>query len=144
MSDIDGIEITKYNSIDSVSLNIPDLITDISISYDNRISAIDIDYTNEITDIVLSLGNDIQSVYSVNNLTGYITLSASSTLPVVTASQGIYSYQFNHNLNSYIPSITLFNTNNQIVFADIEVLNSNSVTIKALVDLFEYKVVAQI
>lgn len=118
-------------------------IDNIIIEYNNVIQSIGIEYTNDINNIILSLGADVQSVYSVNNLTGHITLSASTTLPSVSASLGIYSYSFNHNLNYLFPVVSLYDTNNKIVMADVESVNSNSVTIKSVINLYEYKVVAQ-
>jgi hypothetical protein len=118
-------------------------IDNITINYSNSIDAIDVEYTNEIDTIVLSLGADAQSVFSVNGLTGNITLTASATLPSVSASLGIYSYTINHNLQYDTPIISLYNLNNSLVISDLEVLNANSVKIKSVIDLNGYKVVVQ-
>ena len=118
-------------------------IDNIIINYDNSIDAIDVEYTNEIDTIVLSLGADAQSVFSINGLTGNITLTASATLPSVSASLGIYSYTINHNLEHSTPIIFLYNLNNSVVISDLEVLNANSVKIKSVIDLNGYKVVIQ-
>lgn len=118
-------------------------IDNIVINYDNTIDSIDIEYTNEIDTIVLSLGADAQSVFSVNGLTGNITLTASATLPSVSASLGIYSYTINHNLQYNTPIISLYNLNNSLVISDLEVLNANNVKIKSAIDLNGYKVVVQ-
>ena len=118
-------------------------IDNITINYSNSIDAIDVEYTNEIDTIILSLGADAQSVFSVNGLTGNITLTASATLPSVSASLGIYSYTINHNLQYSTPIISLYNLNNILVISDLEVLNANSVKIKSVIDLNGYKVVVQ-
>jgi hypothetical protein len=118
-------------------------IDNITINYINSIDAIDVEYTNEIDTIVLSLGADAQSVFSVNGLTGNITLTAIATLPSVSASLGIYSYTINHNLQNSMPIISLYNLNNSLVISDLEVLNANSVKIKSVIDLNGYKVVVQ-
>jgi len=118
-------------------------IDNITINYSNSIDAIDIEYTNEIDTIVLSLGADAQSVFSVNGLTGNVVLTASATLPSVSASLGIYSYTINHNLQQSTPIISLYNLNNNLVISDLEVLNANSVKIKSVIDLNGYKVVVQ-
>lgn len=118
-------------------------IDNITINYSNSIDAIDVEYTNEIDTIILSLGADAQSVFSVNGLTGNITLTASATLPSVSASLGIYSYTINHNLQYSTPIISLYNLNNSLVISDLEVLNANSVKIKSVIDLNGYKVVVQ-
>ena len=118
-------------------------IDNITINYSNSIDAIDIEYTNEIDTIVLSLGADAQSVFSVNGLTGNVVLTASATLPSVSASLGIYSYTINHNLQHSTPIISLYNLNNNLVISDLELLNANSVKIKSVIDLNGYKVVVQ-
>lgn len=143
MSDPNEIKITEYNDIDAISLNVPTDIENISINYENVINDINIEYVNEITDIVLSLGADTQSVFAVNNLTGYINLTASATLPSISASLGEYNYFINHNLNYLHPITSIYNLNNQLVIADVECINGNSVKIKSMIDLDGYKVVIQ-
>lgn len=143
MSDVDSIEIIEYNAINSISLSVPSDIDNISFSYENQITNISIDPILEITDIVLNVGNNIQTVFSVNNLYGDIVLTASSTLSTVSPSAGIYSYSFSHNLGYIYPIITIYNTNNEAVVADIQTIDFNSVTIKSVIDLLGYKVVAQ-
>ena len=143
MSDPNEIKIVEYTDVDSLSLNLPVDISNISINYENAIDSIDVEYVNEITDIVLALGADVQSVFSVNNLTGNVVLTASATLPSISASLGLYSYTVNHNLEYVNPIISVYDTSNKIVIADIESINSNSVKIKAVVDLNGYKVVIQ-
>ncbi len=143
MSDPNEIKITQYNDVDSISLNIPEVINDITISYENSINDIEIQYVNEITDIVLALGSDAQSVYSVNNLTGYITLTASALLPSISSSIGEYNYFINHNLDYLYPIVSVYNTNNELVISNIQSVNSNSVRINSVIDLNDYKVVIQ-
>lgn len=118
-------------------------IDNINIEYSNSIDSIDVQYTNEIETIVLSLGADAQSVFSINGLTGNITLTASATLPSISASVGIYSYTINHNLNYSTPIVSLYNTSNSLVISDVELLNANNVKIKSVIDLSGYKVVIQ-
>lgn len=143
MSDPNEIKIVEYTDVDSLSLNVPDDVTNISINYENNIDSIDVEYVNEITNIVLALGAEAQSVFTVNNLTGYVTLTASATLPSVSASLGQYIYTVNHSLNYPQPIVALYNTSNEVVLANVELVNSNSVKIKSVVDLSGYKVVMQ-
>lgn len=143
MSDVESIEITEYNSIDSISLNIPDDVSAIQLSYSPEITDIAIDYVNEITNIRLDIGEAVQSVYSVNNLTGTINLTYSQTLGASTASAGVYSNNVNHNLDYSLPIVSLYNQDNQLVFANVSITDSNNVTIKSAIDLSGYKVVVQ-
>jgi hypothetical protein len=39
--------------------------------------------------------------------------------------------------------VFLYNPGNQLVFSDVEIIDSNNVTIKAAIDLSGYKVVVQ-
>lgn len=118
-------------------------IDNIIIEYDNAIQSIGVEYVNEIDNITITLGADVQSVYSVNNLTGNVTLTYDTTLSNVSASVGVYSYTINHNLNYSTPIVAVYNNNNEMVMADIQVLNSNSVKIKSVINLIGYKVVIQ-
>lgn len=118
-------------------------IDNITINYDSSVDVISVSYDNEIENITLSLGADIQSVYSVNNLVGNITLSYSASLSSGTASMGEYSYNINHNLSYDTPIVSIYDTSNKLVFADVSISNSNNVTIKAAIDLLGYKVVVQ-
>lgn len=143
MSDPNEIKIVEYTDVDSLSLNLPIDVNNISINYENTIDSIDVEYVNEITDIVLALGSGVQTVFSVNNLTGDINLTASALLPSISASAGIYTYTVNHNLGYLLPLVGVYNINNELVFSDIEALNTNSVKIKSVIDLNGYKVVIQ-
>lgn len=143
MPDPNEIVITEYNDIDSISLNIPDNITNIAINYENNINDINVEYINEIENIILTLGQDSQTIFSVNNLFGDVNLTTFEVISSVSASSGIYSYTINHNLDYSPPIIAIYDINNESVFADVKVLNSNSVKINSVVDLNGYKVVIQ-
>lgn len=143
MSDVDGIEITQYNSIDSISLGLPDQVTDISVSYENELTDISINYENEITDIVLAIGGDVQSIYSVNGLTGTVALTAATTIDSMSSSGGIYSYTFTHNLDYGYPIISIYDNSSNLVFSDAIIVDSNNVTIKSALDISGYRVVVQ-
>jgi hypothetical protein len=118
-------------------------IDNIVIEYDNEITNIDIEYITDITDIVLSVGADVQSVFSINGLTGNVILTYSETLGSGTVSQGVYSYNVSHSLNASDVIVSLYNTSNRLVFSEIEIVDNNNVTIKSLIDLSGYKVVVQ-
>lgn len=143
MSDVESIEITEYNSIDSISLSIPDDVSAIQLSYSPEITDIAIDYVNEITNIRLDIGEAVQSVYSVNNLTGTINLTYSQTLGASTASGGVYLNNVSHNLDYSLPIVFLYNQSNQLVFSNVSITDSNNVTIKSAIDISGYKVVVQ-
>lgn len=143
MSDVDSIEITKYNSIDSISLGLPNEVTDISVSYGNQLTDISIEYENQITDIVLAIGGNVQSVYSVNGLVGTVALTATSQITSMSASGGIYSFNFAHNLGYAYPIVSIYSASNSLVFADVVIVDSNNVTIKSALNISGYRVVVQ-
>lgn len=118
-------------------------VDNIVINYDNQVTDISVDYVNEITNIQLDIGNSVQSVYSVNNLTGTINLTYSQTLGASTASGGVYLNSINHNLDYSLPIVSLYNQDNQLVSSNVSITDSNNVTIKSAVDLSGYKVVVQ-
>jgi hypothetical protein len=109
----------------------------------SEVDNIVIEYINEIDNIVVSVGADVQSVFSVNTLTGNVNLTSYGTLSSGTASGGIYTHTFTHSLNYDNPIVFLYNTYNQLVFSDVEIIDANNVTIKAAIDLSGYKVVVQ-
>jgi len=143
VADVESIQITEYNSIDSISLSIPDDVSAIQLSYSPEITDIAIDYVNEITNIRLDIGEAVQSVYSVNNLTGTINLTYSQTLGSSTASAGAYLNSVSHNLDYLLPIVSIYNQDNQLVFSNVSITDSNNVTIKSAIDLSGYKVVVQ-
>jgi cytochrome c oxidase assembly protein Cox11 len=118
-------------------------VDNIIIEYDNQITDIDIQYINEIDNIIVSVGDAAQSVFSVNSLTGNVNLTSYGTLSSGTSSAGIYFHTFTHSLNYENPIVFLYNPGNQLVFSDVEIIDSNNVTIKAAIDLSGYKVVVQ-
>ena len=118
-------------------------VDSISIEYSNQVEDISISYENEITDIVLAVGGDVQSIYSVNGLSGTVTLTASTTIDSMEETDNIYSFTFQHNLNYAYPSIVLYDTDNNLVYADVIIVDSNNVTIKSAIDISGYKVVVQ-
>jgi len=139
------------SSVDSILVNGPDTIV---IDYDNSISDISISYDDQITNISvneaapnvtsLSLETGITSlVYAVDGLQGNVVLSNRSVLGTVSPSSGVYSYLVNHSLNVSSPVIAVYNTSNQQIFCDVELVDSNSLYLKSLIDMQNYKVVVQ-
>lgn len=143
MSNVESIEIIEYNSLDSLTLSIPDDVSVIQLSYSPEITDISIDYVNEITNIELNVGAAVQSIYSVNGLYGEINLTATGTISSTTASSGIYIHTFTHNLGHAYPVVSVYNSDGEMVFANVVILDSNNVTIKSAIDLTGYRVVVQ-
>lgn len=120
------------NEIDNITIEYVNLIDDVNLSYDTT-----------ITNIELAVGGFSQNVVSVNGMFGNINLTASATLDSVSSSGGIYTYIINHNLGYDYIITNIYDTSNNLVFGDVQVLDSASVTISSAVDLLGYKVVMQ-
>lgn len=118
-------------------------VDNIVIEYDNQITDIEIEYINEVTDLVLTIGADAQSVFTVNSLTGNVNLTSLGTLSAGTNVGGVYSHNYNHSLDYNYPVVSVYNSSNQLVISDVEIVDSNNVTIKSAIDLSGYKVVVQ-
>lgn len=118
-------------------------IDNITIQYDNAVDGINLTYDTTITNIELALGGFSQNVVSVNGMFGNINLTASATLGSVSPVSGIYTYIVNHNIGYDYVLTDIYDTSNNLVFGDVQVLNSASVTISSAVDLAGYKVIIQ-
>ena len=127
---------------------------DVTVNVQTGVQAITIDYSNALTNIsieetsrqveVIELESGFNNlVYSVNGLQEAVVLTYSASMASVSSSSGVYTYTINHNLNYAYPIASVYNTSNELVFPDIELVNSNSIRIKSLVDLSSYKVVVQ-
>lgn len=118
-------------------------IDNIQVEYINQVDNVLLEYDTTITNIELAVGGFSQNVVSVNGLFGNVRLTASATLGPVTPSAGIYSYPVTHDLRYTQVLTSLYDTNNNLVFGEVRILDSASVTINSLVDLTDYKVVIQ-
>lgn len=119
-------------------------VDNIIINYENEITNISLSsYQDEITNIVLSVGDNFQSIFSVNGLNGVVRLTSSDQLPSVSASNGVYSYQYTHDLNYAYPIVSVYNTSGQQIIPDVSILNDNNVIIRSLIDISGYRVVVQ-
>jgi len=132
MSDIIDIQIEYIDSVTNISI-------------EEIIAPIDhIVLEQVIPDIKnIDIYTDVPSVYSVNMLTGNVILTYYETLGTVSPSFGVYSYSINHNLNFSLPIVAIYNTSNQQVYGDVDIINNNEVEINSLIDLNGYKVVVQ-
>ena len=118
-------------------------IDNITIQYDNTIESIELNDIDKITNIILAVGSDAQSVYSVNNLTGAVTLTYTETLSSISSASGVYSYTINHNLNNESVISSIYDSSNKQVLADCSILGYNSIKIDSFKNLNGYKVVVQ-
>ena len=118
-------------------------IDNIQVEYINQVDNVLLEYDTTITNIELAIGGFSQNVVSVNGLFGNVRLTASATLESTSPSAGIYSYLVTHDLGYNYVLTSLYDTNSNLVFGEVKILDSASVTINSLIDLTDYKVVIQ-
>ena len=118
-------------------------IDNIQVEYINQVDNVVLEYDTTITNIELAIGGFSQNVVSVNGLFGNVRLTASATLGIVTPSAGMYSYSVAHDLGYNHVLTSLYDTNDNLVFGEVKILDSASVTINSLINLTDYKVVIQ-
>lgn len=126
---------------------------DVTVNVETGVQAITVNYADSPTNItieetvrdieVIQIDNGFNLVYSVNGLQGLVDLTYSASLGSVTPTSGVYTYTASHNLNYAYPIVSVYNTSNELVAPQIELVNGNVVRIKSLVDLNSYRVVVQ-
>jgi hypothetical protein len=126
---------------------------DVTVNVQNGVQAITVNYSNS-PDIItigevsrqielVQLDTSFNNVYSVNDLLGAVNITYSASLGVVNPASAVYTYTASHNLGYSYPMVMVYNTSNELVLAQIDVVNSNVVRIESLVDLNSYRVVVQ-
>lgn len=128
--------------IDNITISVEDSIDNILVSVIDEIESLNINVITSIDNIILGLG-DGALVDSINGLIGNVNLTSATTLSLTSVISGVYSHEFDHNLNYQYPIVNIFNNNNELIISDIQFNSVNRATIKALKDLTGYKVVAQ-
>lgn len=127
---------------------------DVTVNVSSGVQAITVDFNTTPTNITIQeISRDIEIievessfsnlVYSVNDLQGVISLTHSASLGSATPVSGLYTYTASHNLNYQYPLVMVYNNNGQLVAPEIELVDSNVIRIKSLVDLNSYRVVVQ-
>lgn len=120
-------------------------IDNISINYINTVDNIEFTYVTPLDNIVINMETDLFKpiVSFINELTGEVTLTASAILSLTSSGSGYYNYTFEHNLGYDNLSISIFDINQNLIFADINAENSEYAIIKSIQDITGYKVVGQ-
>lgn len=126
-----------------VTVTVSNSVDTIAVEYSNSPSVITIQETTRDIEVIELESGFNNLVYSVNDLQGVVVLTYSASLGSVTPVSGIYTYTASHNLNYAYPITSVYNTSSELVFPEIELVNSNVVRIKSLVDLNSYRVVVQ-
>lgn len=126
-----------------VTVTVSNSVDTIAVEYSNSPSVITIQETTRDIEVIELESGFNNLVYSVNDLQGVVALTYSASLGSVTPVSGVYTYTASHNLNYAYPITSVYNTSSELVFPEIELVNSNVVLIKSLVDLNSYRVVVQ-
>lgn len=130
-------------------------IIDIEIEYVDPITNISIDEINSQVDHIIieevsspitniDVYEDVSLIFSVNGYTGNVILTYSQVLSSVSASSGVYNYPVSHDLNSLNAMVSIYDTENKQVYANVDIISSNLINVDSLIDLSGYKVVVQV
>ena len=126
-----------------VTVTVSNSVDTIAVQYSNSPSVITIQETTRDIEVIELESGFNNLVYSVNDLQGVVSLTYSASLGTVTPDTGVYTYTASHNLSYSYPMVMVYNTNNELVLPQIDIINSNVVRIKSLIDLNSYRVVVQ-
>lgn len=131
------------SSLYEVTVNVQTGVQAITVEYSNAPTNITIQETSRQVELIELESGFNNLVYSVNDLQGAVALTYSASLGSVSPVSGVYTYTASHNLNYAYPIASVYNTSSQLVYPEIELVNSNVIRIKSLVDLNSYRVVVQ-
>jgi len=125
------IDVEVFTGIDQISVDMSDPVTQIELS----------DISTNIQ--VVEISTSFSAVESVNQLSGDITLTYVEVLTYVSPSGGIYTYTINHNLNYETPIVMVYNTDNESVIVDHDVIDTNTIEVRSLSNMNNFRVVVQ-
>jgi len=127
---------------------------DVTVNVATGVQAVTVDFSDTPTNITIEETTrqleliELESgfnnlVYSVNDLQNAVVLTYTSSIGTVSPVSGVYTYTINHNLGYSYPMVIVYNDSNQLIEPEIVLVNSNSIQIKSLIDLNNYRVVVQ-
>jgi hypothetical protein len=152
-SGIDQIAINYDSPIDIISIDSVDGIDNIVLDIPSDISSIDVNFSQDVDIIVLEeavpniqvieIGTVFSAVSTVNGLSDNVVLTYITTLSYVSPSSGVYVYTVTHNLGYENPIIMVYNTDNETVIVEHDAIDANTIEIRSLSNMNNFKVVVQ-
>lgn len=145
---IDSIVVSPIEQINAVSVSTVPSVSDITINTDGGVTTIDVSDDPGTLDVNISISDVVIPVTSVNGKTGAVVIDypdisnnpvnhvrylyTQASIPTVRPSghkwAGYYIWTINHNLNFY-PSVTVFDSGNNMIEAYVDYDNANTATI---------------
>lgn len=139
---VDEIQVTPSQNIQQILVDIGSDVDQIDVTVNNEVDQINIEDVASAIQVV-EVSTIFSSVSSVNSLTGDVVLSYIETLSYVSPVGGIYTYTISHNLGYENPLVMVYNTDNETVEAEHDAINVNTIAIKSLSNMNNFKVVVQ-
>lgn len=152
-SGIDQIAISYDVGITELSLDNVDLVNQITLDVQSDIDSINVNVSSDVDQItienvdeavqVIEVSTIFSAVSSVNGLSGDVVLTYEETLSYVSPVSGIYSYTITHNLGyeNVIPIV--YNIDNETVIVEHDAIDLNTIIIKSMSNMNNFKVVVQ-
>jgi hypothetical protein len=144
---IDSVVVSPNPEVDSVSVSTIQDITNLTVGFETGITDVSIADDLETLDVNISISDMYIPVTSVNGKTGAVVIDypdisttpvnhvryhhIQASIPTVQISgkwNGYYIWTINHNLNFY-PSITVFDSGDNLIEAYIDYTNINTAII---------------
>ena len=152
-SGIDQIAISYDTALTQLTLDSVDTVGQITLDVQSDVDSINVNVDSGVDQItvenvddpvqVIEISTIFSAVSSVNGLSGDVVLSYEETLTYVSPASGIYSYTVTHNLGyeNVIPMV--YNIDNETVVVEHDAIDSNTIVIKSMSNMNNFKVVVQ-
>lgn len=140
-----GITELSLDSVDTVNQIVIDLqseIDSINVTVDSGVDQISVESVDEPIQVI-EVSTIFSAVSSVNILSGDVVLTYEETLSYVSPSGGVYEYTISHNLGYENVVPVVYNTNNETVIVEHDAIDVNTMIIKSMSNMNNFKVVVQ-
>jgi len=152
-SGIDQIAISYDTALTQLTLENVDLVNQIALDVQSDIDSIDVNVDLGVDQItvenvdapvqVIEVSTIFSAVSSVNGLTGDVVMTYIETLSYTSPVNGIYSYTITHNLGYENVIPVVYNIDNETVIVEHDAIDSNTIVIKSMSNMNNFKVVVQ-
>jgi|LakMenEpi03Aug12_release.lakeMendotaPanAssembly.Ray.scaffolds.fasta_scaffold624650_2 hypothetical protein len=141
-SPIDNVDISTELNLSSLVVDIDNSVDQIYVTLNDEVSQIEVEDSSSNIQVI-EIGTVFSAVGSVNGLSGDVVLTYVQSLTYVSPVGGVYTYTINHNLGYESPIIMVYNTDNESVMVDQDIIDNNTVEIRSLSNMNNFKVVVQ-
>lgn len=136
------LSIDNIDSVDQIVVDIQSEVDSINVTVDSGVEQITVENIDEPIQVI-EVSTIFSAVSSVNVLSGDVVLTYQETLSYVSPSGGIYEYTISHNLGYENVVPVVYNTNNETVIVEHDAVDVNTIIIKSMSNMNNFKVVVQ-